>query len=353
MGRVRKTLTILMLAVAVLVLLWWAFGRITSGSRRVTLHHLPETSVIGEASFQPSEVAAIPDSSSRVWETSPDTGSTFHLRLLAWNIAHGRGDVRQGWVNNWKGGTREERISRLMRISHFIHQVDADVVVLNEVDFSAEWSGGLNQAEIVARIDGYPWWVEHRNYDLHLPLHSYTFGNALLSRVPILTAEWIEIPPHSLVEAVILGAKSSSLVTLETGEGPLSVIPVHLEVRSRETRLSAAPVFDSVGRAEPHPVILAGDFNSSPSGWPGAHAGTLLDSILSLGWTSPRALGNPEPGELTFPTPNLQDARDWILVEPPLRVVEARVLHEAQDLSDHAPVLATIALFPSDSIPDS
>jgi endonuclease/exonuclease/phosphatase family metal-dependent hydrolase len=68
-----------------------------------------------------------------------------------------------------------------------------------------------------------------------------------------------------------------------------------------------------------------------------------VDSLLTLAWTSPRALGAPDEGSFTFPTPALQDARDWILVEPPLRVLNVRVLHEADGLSDHAPVLAEVA----------
>lgn len=156
----------------------------------------------------------------------------------------------------------------------------------------------------------------------------------------------MDIPPHSTLEALALGAKGASVVRLDTPLGPLAVVPVHLEYRARETRMGALRAFDSLQARESRPVILAGDFNTAPSGWPGAVPGTLLDSFLARGWSSPRALGKPRPEAFTFPTTGLLDARDWILVEPPLEVLEVRVIHEAGDLSDHAPVLAVIGLKP-------
>jgi endonuclease/exonuclease/phosphatase family metal-dependent hydrolase len=324
------------LTLLLVTLVWWAVGRITAESRRLWVHDIPETewAVMGEAQrWGESGVFGLPE----------DTAGEY-LTILAWNIAHGRGDVPEGWLSNWRGGTDEDRISRLIRIADVIREVDADVVLLNEVDFEAQWSGHLNQGEILARVSGYPSWIEQRNYDFWLPFLRWSFGNALLSRIPLSESDWVDLPPHSAVEAAVAGAKSASLVRVETELGPLGIVPIHLEVRSRDTRLPAAEVFDSLRNHFPYPLILAGDFNSAPSGWPGAEGRTLLDSVLALGWTSPRAQGPPLPREFTFPTPALQDARDWILVEPPLRVVGSRVLHEVGRLSDHAPVLAIIAL---------
>lgn len=126
--------------------------------------------------------------------------------------------------------------------------------------------------------------------------------------------------------------------------GCLAVVPVHLEVRGRQTRLEALPAFRNLQGQEACPLILAGDFNSAPSGWPGAPEGTVVDSLLDLGWESPRAVSPPDSLQMTFPTSNLRDARDWVLAEPPLRVIRVRVLHEADHLSDHSPVLALIVV---------
>jgi endonuclease/exonuclease/phosphatase family metal-dependent hydrolase len=303
----------------IVILLWWALGRITAPSRRLTVHSAPAAEV---GAGTPAGV----------------------IRVLAWNIAHGRGDVHQGLTDNWRGGTREERLSRLFAIAEVIREADADLVILNEVDFASSWSHEVNQAEVLARVTGYPTWIEQRNYEIHLPFWQAVFGNALLSRMPVEEAEWLAIPPHSSLEALGLGAKSAAVVRLDAGEEDLALVPVHMEYRSRSTRLEALPALRRLKVAEGDPVVLAGDFNSAPRGWPGVGAGTLLDSLMAMGWTSPRASGSPREAELTFPTVNPTESRDWILVEAPLRVSTVRVLHSAAGLSDHAPVLAVVEL---------
>ncbi len=225
-----------------------------------------------------------------------------------------------------------------------LRQADADVVVLNEVDFDARWSGGLNQAEFLARAAGYPTWVEQRSFDFQFPFQRYAFGNAILTRLPLREARWVELPGHSQVEEAGFGSKEAVVASLATGRGPVSVTAIHLEFRSEEVRRAAVPVLEGLRRAEPGPVVLAGDFNTAPPGWPGVSDTTALGELLDLGWRSPRAERPWNPDELTFPTFDPMASLDWILVEPPLRVLEAEVHAGGRELSDHAPVLAVVAL---------
>jgi len=344
-----KRFLLLVVAVILVVATWWIGGRITAGSRRLTLHHLTVDDGVSEVTpWFSGEDRGLPTQQVGVRADSM-AGAGLHIRILTWNIAHGRGDVREGWLKNWKGGNQEDRITRLYAIADLIRRVAPDVVVLNEVDFRAQWSHGLNQAETLARAAGYPFWVEQRNYDIHLPFVAYSFGNALLSRLPIEGVEWIPIPPFSTVESLVLGAKSSAVVWLSGAFGSVGVVPTHLEVRSRKTRMSALPAFHALESREPRPLVLAGDFNSAPSGWPGFSGQTALDSLMLLGWRSPRAQGAPGPEELTFPSDAPRDARDWVLVEPPVEVSRVQVLDIAGGLSDHLPVLAVVAL-PPDSL---
>lgn len=304
--------------ILIVTLTWWIVGRFTLDDRRIRVHRSEESI------------------------TSPsDPVTTF--RILAWNIAHGRGDAPPGVFRNWAGGTRETRFVRLARIAEVIRDLDPDIVVLNEVDFDSHWSGGLNQAEALARTLGYRVWVEQRNYDLRLPFGTLSFGNAVLSRFPVEEAGWIHIPPHSGLEAVAIGAKGASSVRLETSGGPLVVVPIHLEVRSEVTRIGAVPALDSLRIREAAPVVLAGDFNSSPPGWPGAEPETALGALLAAGWRSPRAQEPPGPSQWTYPSWMPTRAIDWVLVEPPLRVLEAEVIEGTRELSDHAPVLSVVS----------
>lgn len=318
-ARARRWVVRALLAVIAGTLLWWGWGRLSADGRRLQVRRAPA-----------------------VGAPISDTGG--RLRILAWNIAHVRGDVEQGLLKNWAGGGPDERRTRLARMAALLREVDADVVVLNEVDFDAGWSGGVNQAEALARAAGYPVRVEQRNFDFRVPFASYAFGNAVLSRLPVQGARWVELPAHSRLEELVLGSKEGSVVRLETAHGPVSVVAVHLEFRSEETRLAAVPVLDSLRAAEPHPLILAGDFNTAPPGWPGVGEPTALGALLRRGWRSSRAQGPPGTEQLTYPTYGLRESRDWILVDPPLRVLEARVVEGAGELSDHAPVLAVVEL---------
>lgn len=340
-------LVAILLATLMLVSLAWSIaGRATSKNRRLAIRHSPLT-LIPEDRPTPGrpDSAGSALSSDTVGAPAPSTpGTGGRITLLTWNIAHGRGDVRQGWINNWKGGSPEVRVARLAAIIRLIRQVDPDLVILNEVDFSAQWSGGLNQAEVLALGAGYHTWVEQRNFDFRLPFLSFSFGNVLLSRYPILGAEWLDLPRRSGLESTAIGTKAASVVRVATESGSVSVVPIHLEFRGGDTRLRSAGTFARLMAAEENPLILAGDFNTAPSGWPAAESPNLLDSLLALGWDSPRARATHGKTELTFPTPDPQDSRDWILVEPPLKILESRVLSQAGGLSDHFPVLAVLVL---------
>lgn len=316
--RIRRTAALVLLVIVAITLLWWTWGRITASDRRLTVHTEP---------VMASESVDI------------DSGP---VRVLAWNIAHGRGDLGPHVLRNWRGGSAAERDTRLRRIAGILRNVDADVVVLNEVDFDAAWSGGVNQAKFLAEAAGYAVRVEQRNFDMRMPFLRLGFGNAVLSRLPVEEVRWVELPAHSTLEELVVGSKEGVLVQVRTGRETFGVVAIHLEFRSEETRRDAVPVLDSVAGAWPAPLVLAGDFNTAPPGWPAVGRPTALGELLALGWRSPRAAGPPAADELTFPTYSPVESRDWVLAEPPLRIAESRVVHEAADLSDHAPVVALV-----------
>lgn len=315
--RLRRGAALVLLAIVAITLLWWALGRLTASDRRLIVRSAPQATT-----------------------SSIDSGP---VTVLAWNIAHGRGDLQPHPLRNWRGGPASERLTRLRRIAEVVRNVDADVVVLNEVDFDAAWSGGVNQAEFLAEAAGYGVRVEQRNFDVQTPFLRLGFGNAVLSRLPVEDVRWVELPAHSELEEILVGSKEAVLVQVRTTREPLAFVAIHLEFRSEETRLAAVPVLDSVADAWPAPLVLAGDFNTAPPGWPAVARRTALGELLELGWGSPHTEGPHTAGQLTFPTYDPRESRDWILAEPPLRVLNSQVVNGAADLSDHAPVVARVA----------
>ena len=321
---VRKGARIAILALVALTVVWWAVVRITASDRALAVHRAggaPAAAAVSSAEATP--------------------GATDTIRVLAWNIAHGRGDLMQGTLQNFRGGDDETRTARLIRIARVILEADADLVALNEVDFDAVWSDGLDQAETLARGAGYDAWVEQRNFDYSLLWADFAFGNALLSRLPIDGARPVSLPPYRRIEAMLIGAKTAAVVRVRTAAGSVAVVPSPREFRDAATRRAAVPPLAAL-RDDAPPLILAGDFNTSPPGWPGADTATAVGALIRLGWRSRRAAMEPATGELTFPSPDPARAIDWVLAEPPLRVLESRVLRGDPELSDHLPVLAVI-----------
>lgn len=342
---------IALLVLLVVAVAWWVGVRVTAEARRLAVFRMadvrpaPTTTATGRAEPQGATAslgAADPVvDPARAADPRPDTARADTIRVLAWNIAHNRGDLRQGPLQNFLGGSDEVRVARLARIAAVIREADADVVVLNEADFDAAWSGGLNHAETLARALGYPIRVEQRNFDYGTLSFDFAFGNALLTRLPVDTARLVGIPPHSRVEAALIGAKTAAVVVLETGAGPVGVVPIHLEFRTEATRLTAVAPLRAL-RDDAPPLVLAGDFNTGPPGWPGADSVTAVGRLMEAGWSSPRVASAFGVAGPTFPSPEPRRSIDWVLAEPPLRVLDSRVLTGVAELSDHLPVLAVV-----------
>lgn len=263
------------------------------------------------------------------------------LRIVAWNIAHGRGE-RSGWSANWRGGGAHERARRLEDIGRMLSEIAPDVAVLNEADIDAAWSGALSHAQVLGARSGLPHRLQQVNYDVRVGPNRYRFGNAVLSRFPLREPAHLAWPSFG-VERALVGAKQGASVRLETGFGPVVVVPVHLDPRSPSLRRGAVESVRALRARSDAPLILAGDFNSPPGAWPGARsARTVLDDLLDDGfrWAPPEVAASASV-RATFPASDPEVALDWILVEPPLEIVRTEVLAGA-GLSDHLPVTAEI-----------
>lgn len=265
------------------------------------------------------------------------------LRVAAYNIAHGRGSGD----DNWKGGTAEERAARLRRIAEFLADADLDLVVLNEVDFDAAWSGGVDQAEAIARAAGFPYRVEQRNIDLAVPFFSLRFGNAVLSRHPITEARTIDFPGHAAWETLLAGKKRGLVCTVRLDDArELRLIAIHLDDRSETVRRAAAKMIVAEKDDTALPVIAAGDFNSVPADFPraqpDAEGRTALSYLRDEAGFETLPNEPPDTKGMTFPSTAPDRVLDWVLVSPPLRIVSREVYPLTE--SDHRPVIGVVRL---------
>ena len=264
-------------------------------------------------------------------QTQLSAGKAGSFTVAAYNIAHGRG-AEKG-TSNWSGDG-VEKAEKAKAIGRFLAESGIDIVVLNEVDFDASWSGRQDQASLIAETGDFPFIARQINFNLALPGFSLKFGNALLSRFPIIHAERVPLPAYSQPEALFFGNHDAIRATIAIDStSELDLWGLHLEVRDQATRVSAVErIVDQLN--ESRPIILAGDLNSEFSESPSAE--TALETLLrsNLIETPPVAC---EPSG-TFPSMAPKRSLDWIVHSSLLERVECGVV--AIELSDHLPVVS-------------
>lgn len=279
-------------------------------------------------------------------QLEPESAAKFEgvLRIGCYNIAHGRG--RKRGASNWDGGPTTVRHERLVSIGRLLRDLDLDIVVLNEVDFESIWSGHVDQATVIANAASFPYVVRQRNVDVTFPFARLKFGNAILSRFPIRSAEFVPFTPYSRFEQIFAGDHDSTIAHVELPHGQVvAVWGIHFESRDGHTRRLAAEKINDIATDYSTPLIVAGDFNCSLGTTDlTSPRSTALDVLTTTGLFQL----HPEPpsrGSGTFPTEMPERSIDWILVPPSWTVLSSRVV--SAPYSDHLPVVATIRIGPN------
>jgi endonuclease/exonuclease/phosphatase family metal-dependent hydrolase len=277
---------------------------------------------------------------------SPPAQAPDSLRVLTYNIAHGRGPGLG--AANVGGDDKEAKRDRLVQIGHQLKSMGLDLIFLQEVDFNTWWSHGMDQASIIAEAAGFPYIARQRNFDTGLPLfRRYDFGNALLSRLPIEEVDRLQLPPFSELEVLIAGNHDAMVakIALSKDEQVL-VIGLHLEVRSEDIRVQAAQQMIRLQRRQSLPTILLGDLNSTPPGMPDSQNSLLGQNTVELFERFGEFQRRPARGQathhhFTFPTEGPRRTIDWVMPDRNWQILEYRVVHDIRE-SDHLPVMSTL-----------
>ena len=223
------------------------------------------------------------------------------LRILTYNIHHGAGN---------------DEILDLERIAELIRSLDPDLVALQEVDNRTERTGGVAQATRLGQLTGMA-----SAFGKFMDYQGGEYGMAVLSRF-----EYENPTNHILPEGPEPRSSMAIRVQLPNGE-ELIFAGVHF-YRNAEERMGQARRLLEVLEAEEVPVILAGDFNSTPD--------SEVMSRIS------ESFQVPDKGDdhFTFRSDRPNREIDFIVYRPAARftVLESRVIHEPV-ASDHRPVL--------------
>ncbi|MGE0867071.1 MAG: endonuclease/exonuclease/phosphatase family protein [Kofleriaceae bacterium] len=154
--------------------------------------------------------------------------------------------------------------------SKIIHAIEsdpvlrvADLIVLQEVHRDERSLSTCSGACALGKRLGY--------HAIYAPGHNQDFGSdgvAILSRAPITSAQVIELPYFNV--RFNSGRRIAVAATVEVDGAPITVYAVHLDNRLTvgDRRTQMRPVLEHA-RRQPTPVIMAGDFNTSPFTWLG------------------------------------------------------------------------------------
>jgi endonuclease/exonuclease/phosphatase family metal-dependent hydrolase len=286
--------------------------------------------------------------------------------VLTWNLAFAYGRGSEGARFFPRGRVDFER--NLDRIAEVIRGSEADVVLLQEVDFGSKRSHRMDQMVELMYRTGYahgapalswaarwvpfPYWPPSRQFG---PVRS---GGAILSRHPLSTprvtlfAGLIEQPlwyrpfyPH----------RYHQRVDVNLGGRVLRAWNLHLEAfkksaRERQARELAAEL---TSRQWPAPWVVGGDFNTTPpeakkkSGFEDEPADDYeddrtLESLRGIqGLRESVPVGDyvrDESRYFTFPSTGPNRRLDYLFASDGLKIKEARVLTDAGPCSDHLPL---------------
>jgi endonuclease/exonuclease/phosphatase family metal-dependent hydrolase len=248
------------------------------------------------------------------------------LRLITFNIAHGRG------LTPIQGLTSPRKLRlNLRRIATLLEKLKPDVVALQEIDERSRWAGNFDHLDYLRVHTRFPHAVFGIN-NRRAGLLNLSYGNAVLSRLTVRTAETVVFGQRRL------GEKGFLYVELDVGGRCLPLVNLHLHFGSRVQRLRQLERLLTWLR-EKHrlhasrwavPPIICGDFNN-----PGTRDDATASLLSHLSDYCDYAL-YPETGP-TFPSPLPRRALDFIFL--PAGCTAARCEIVRSMLSDHRPVV--------------
>jgi len=251
------------------------------------------------------------------------------IRLMTFNIAHGRG---LGFYQGFMSRNRLER--NLLKIAKLMVDMQVDIAALQEVDEHSHWTKKINFIEVLQEKGGFAYaalGIHNKREHAQKPL---AYGNVILSRFPIQASEH-----HPFGEAT-LGEKGFLYAQMQIYDQLLDLINVHLDYRSRKRRLlQIQQLIHFLSQKKwTTPPIICGDFNALAR--KKADAVEHLTHYIGMNHTYTICPYNTGTFPAHMPIKKLSRAVDFFLIPTCYRLSDCQVM--LRYLSDHRPVLAQI-----------
>lgn len=254
-------------------------------------------------------------------------------------LSQAAGDGRDLEVVTWN----IERGVEFDRILATLHDIDADIILLQEVDMFARRSGWRDVARDLADALGMNWQWAGEFQEIGESRHGVPAltGQAVLSKHPIEDSTVIPFAAQARFRWRLnpVQPRRGGRIALRVRTAGIVVYNAHIESagndRLRRKQLDEILADRAHSMHDDAPVIVAGDFNNVPairsSMFGQLTAAAFADALAGEGAGSRTSIRHRHP-------------IDWIFV----RNLQARdgQVAEVDRISDHYPVLATLALRP-------
>jgi len=219
---------------------------------------------------------------------------------------------------NIRHGVGMDRVLDLERTARVIQAANPDIVILNEVDEGTARSLGVLQADSLGKLlNLFAVFGRSIDYD------GGQYGNALLSKYPIIDFRIVDLSTDSLLEG-----RSVFLSRIDVMGDTIIIMGTHLGLNPTEQRKQVQKIINIL--PEENRLILAGDFNLESNSDRYALLTTYFrDSVAEV---------NSEP-QPTFPADKPDRRIDYIFIGKDIRVVSSPQLQHADITlaSDHQP----------------
>ncbi len=254
------------------------------------------------------------------------------IRIVTFNIAHGRGLIPIQGFNSTAGLRRN-----LKKVADLILRLHPDIVALQEIDQRSRWAGNFDQLDYLRELTGYPYTVFGINTRRE-GLINLAYGNAILSRHPIVSSDTVTFGQRSL------GEKGFIFAEIDVHGLLLPIVNLHMHYRSRTHRFRQLDLLLAYLREKrrahggqwPVLPVVCGDFNT-PGGSAADVTAALHRHLNDLADYSRL----PKSGA-TFPSPFPARLLDFVFLPP--RASEPRCEVIRAMISDHRPVMVEFTL---------
>lgn len=301
---------------------------------------------------------------------SPSSTIPNNIKIISYNIAY-------GWGLDEAGENEKTLKTNLDRISDVFKNENADIVLLQEVDFASKRTQFIDEAKYLAEKSNYqcyactttwiknyipfPYWPPSKHFG------EMKSGQCVLSRFPITSNERIPLSQRQdkpfFYTAFYLD-RALQIVDILVGNKPVKIINTHLEafdIKNREEHAAElVQLVKDIGSLDN--LIIGGDFNALPvdatikkifpdqpekrwTEWLDVSDDTTMEIIISSLPQLSETISKETPEQETFTFPSNKPSRriDYIFFGKDFEKITGKILNVGE-ISDHLPVFLSLEL---------